>query len=147
MLVHELRARAVTPGWAQKRLVMWVQRQQKNDILVQKRALAVQDLHPPPEACPATRTTRKRCVFDVPSWWQQNNWRMSTKNWIWAQNSTFGLKKGHFGQSGPSNGPPSGQTATYQKTEVIQSYPRIQGTYYPFGVRYVGIQKMGVILV
>ena len=29
------------------------------------------------------------------------------------------------------NGPPSGQTVTYQKTEVIQSYLRIWGTYDP----------------
>ena len=29
------------------------------------------------------------------------------------------------------NGPPSGQTATYRKTEVIQSYLRIWGTYDP----------------
>ena len=40
-------------------------------------------------------------------------------------------KKGHFGQSGPKNGPPSGQTATYRKTKVIQSYLRIWGTYDP----------------
>merc|ERR1739846_277096 len=44
---------------------------------------------------------------------------------------TFGPKKGHFGQSGPRNGPPSGQTATYRKTEGIQSYLRIWGTYDP----------------
>ena len=31
----------------------------------------------------------------------------------------------------PKNGPPSGQTATYRKTEVIQSYLRIWGTYDP----------------
>ena len=31
----------------------------------------------------------------------------------------------------PRNGPPSSQTATYQKTEVIQSYLRIWGTYDP----------------
>ena len=31
----------------------------------------------------------------------------------------------------PKNGPPSGQTATYRKTEVIQSYLRMWGTYDP----------------
>ena len=31
----------------------------------------------------------------------------------------------------PKNDPPSGQTATYRKTEVIQSYLRIWGTYDP----------------
>ena len=31
----------------------------------------------------------------------------------------------------PKKGPPSGQTATYRKTEVIQSYLRIWGTYDP----------------
>ena len=50
---------------------------------------------------------------------------------ILSQNSTFGPKKGHFGPSGPRNGPPSGQTATYRKTEGIQSYLRIWGTYDP----------------
>ena len=53
------------------------------------------------------------------------------KKLFWAENSTFGPKKGHFGQSGPRNDPPSGQTATYQKTEGIQSYLRIWGTYDP----------------
>ena len=33
--------------------------------------------------------------------------------------------------AGPRNGPPGGQTATYQKTEAIQSYLRIWGTYDP----------------
>ena len=42
--------------------------------------------------------------------------------------------KGHFGQSVPKNGPPSGQTATYQKTKDIQSYLRIWGTYDPIGL-------------
>ena len=41
----------------------------------------------------------------------------------------FGPKKGHFGQLGPRNGTPSGQTAIYRKTEVIQSYLRICGCY------------------
>ena len=44
------------------------------------------------------------------------------------KSSIFGPQKGHFGQSGPRNGPPSGQTATYQKTKGIQSYLRIWGT-------------------
>ena len=35
---------------------------------------------------------------------------LGRKQHFWAQ-------KGHFGQSGPRNGPPSGQTATYRKTE------------------------------
>ena len=56
---------------------------------------------------------------------------MWTKNWFLAKKPTFGPKKGHFGQSGPKNGPPSGQTATYRKTKVIQSYLRIWGTYDP----------------
>ena len=47
------------------------------------------------------------------------------------KSSIFGPQKGHFGQSGPRNGPPGGQTATYQKTEGIQSYLRIWGTYDP----------------
>ena len=47
------------------------------------------------------------------------------------KNSIFGPQKGHFGQSGPRNGPPSGQTATYRKTEGIQSYLKIWGCYDP----------------
>ena len=39
--------------------------------------------------------------------------------------SIIGHKKGHFGQSGPGNGPPSSRTDTYRKTEGIQSYLRI----------------------
>ena len=46
-----------------------------------------------------------------------------------AKKPTFGPKKGHFGQSGPRNGTPSGQTAIYRKTEVIQCYLRICGCY------------------
>ena len=43
----------------------------------------------------------------------------------------FGLVKGHFGLLGPKNSPPSGQTATYRKTEGIQSYLRIWRRYDP----------------
>ena len=48
---------------------------------------------------------------------------------VGPKNSIFGPQKGHFGQSGPRNGPPGGQTATYRKTEGIQSYLRICGCY------------------
>ena len=70
--------------------------------------------------------TPKRQHFSVESFA-----RVSTKKWFRAKNSIFGPQKGHFGQSGPRNGPPGGQTATYQKTEGIQSYLRIWGTYDP----------------
>ena len=40
-------------------------------------------------------------------------------------------KKGQNPARRPKNGPPSGQTATYRKTEVIQSYLRMWGTYDP----------------
>ena len=53
------------------------------------------------------------------------------KNYFGPKNSTLGLKKGHFGQSGPWNSPPSNQTATYRKTNGIQSYLWIWGTYDP----------------
>ena len=47
------------------------------------------------------------------------------------KNSIFGPQKGHFGQLGPQNGPPSGQTGTYRKTEGIQSYLRIWRSCHP----------------
>ena len=46
-----------------------------------------------------------------------------------SKNTIFSPKKGHFGQSGPENGPPSAQTGTYQKTEGIQSYLRTWESY------------------
>ena len=65
------------------------------------------------------------------------------KKSFWAENSTFGPKKGHFGQSGPRNDPPSGQTATYQKTEGIQSYLRIRGRYEPIEASLSEAKKGG----
>ena len=47
------------------------------------------------------------------------------------KSSIFGPQKGHFGQLGPQNGPPSGQTGTYRKTEGIQSYLRIWRSCHP----------------
>merc|ERR1719458_1915262 len=47
---------------------------------------------------------------------------------FWPKKNTFGPKKGHFGQSGPRNGPPSGQTAIHRKTKGIQSHLRTWGT-------------------
>ena len=47
------------------------------------------------------------------------------------KSSIFGPQKGHFGQSGPWNGPPSGQTTTYQKTKGIQSSLRIWRSCHP----------------
>ena len=45
--------------------------------------------------------------------------------------NNFGPKKGHFGQSGPKNGPLSSQTGIYRKTKGAQSYFRIWGSYDP----------------
>ena len=75
--------------------------------------------------------------------------RLSTKKWFRAKNSIFGPQKGHFGQSGPRNGPPGGQTATYRKTEGIQSYLRIWGTYdpiesWPFELKKWGFHRCSV---
>ena len=44
----------------------------------------------------------------------------------------------------PKNDPPSGQTATYRKTEVIQSCLRIWGTYDPIESGPYDPKKMGV---
>ena len=65
------------------------------------------------------------------------------KKWFRAKNSIFGPQKGHFGQSGPRNGPSGGQTATYQKTEGIQSYFRIWGTYDPIESQPFELKKWG----
>ena len=46
-----------------------------------------------------------------------------------SKNTIFSPQKGHFGQLGPENGPPSGPTGTYKKTEGIQSYLRTWGRY------------------
>ena len=53
------------------------------------------------------------------------------KNGFGPKNSIFGPQKGHFGQSGPRNGPPGGQTATYRKTKGIQSSLRIDRSCHP----------------
>merc|ERR1711873_177533 len=51
---------------------------------------------------------------------------MGTYNSDWAL-----TQNGQNPARRPKNSPPSSQTATYQKTEVIQSYLRIWGTYDP----------------
>ena len=43
--------------------------------------------------------------------------------------SIIGHIKGHFGQSGPENGPLSDRTDIYRKIEGIQSYLRIRERY------------------
>ena len=48
-----------------------------------------------------------------------------------SRGGPFWAKKGQNPAWKPENNPPSGKTATYQKTEVIQSYLRIWGTYDP----------------
>ena len=45
------------------------------------------------------------------------------------KNTIFSPKRGYFGQSGPENGPLSGPTGTYKKTEGIHSYLRTWGRY------------------
>ena len=49
------------------------------------------------------------------------------------QNKTehFGPKKDHFRQTVPENDPPSSRMGTYRKSEGIQSYLRIWGSYDP----------------
>ena len=53
-------------------------------------------------------------------------------------------ENGHFGPSVPENGPPSGRTATYQKTKVIQSYLRMWGTYDPIELELSDPKKLGL---
>ena len=67
----------------------------------------------------------------------------SQKKGFGPKNSFFGPQKGHFGQLGPRNGPPGGQTATYRKTEGIQSYLRIWGTYDPIESGPSELKKWG----
>ena len=59
------------------------------------------------------------------------------------KNRVFGPQKGHFGQLGPRNGLPSGQTTTNQKTKDIQSYLRIWGTYDPIELGLSEPKKWG----
>ena len=59
------------------------------------------------------------------------------------KNRIFGPQKGHFGQLGPRNGLPSGQTTTNQKTKDIQSYLRIWGTYDPIESGPSELKKWG----
>ena len=54
-------------------------------------------------------------------------WGWPQKNWFRAKEQRYWAQKGHFGQWGPRNGLPNGQTAIYRKTEGIQSYLRIWG--------------------
>ena len=68
------------------------------------------------------------------------------KNMVLGQKTAFlDPKRAIFGQLGPQNGPPSGQTGTYGKTECIQSYLRIWGTYDPIESGPADPKKMGVI--
>merc|ERR1712218_254538 len=88
--------------------------------------------------------TPKRQHFSVESFA-----RMSKKKRFRAKNNIFGPQKDHFGQLGPRNGPPGGQTATYWKTEGIQSYLRIWGTYdlvesRPFELKKWGFHRCSV---
>ena len=62
-----------------------------------------------------------------------------------SKNTVFSPKKGHFGQSGPENGPPSGQTGTYSKTEGIQSYLRTWGRYDPIESGLSEAKKMSYV--
>ena len=52
-----------------------------------------------------------------------------SKKWILGPKTIFGFVIGDFGQLGPKNGPPRGQTSTYRKTEGIESYLRTWGRY------------------
>ena len=50
---------------------------------------------------------------------------------IFGQGTIFEFVNGQISAREPKNGAPSGQTTTYRKTEVMQSYLRIWGTYDP----------------
>ena len=54
------------------------------------------------------------------------------------------VKKGKNPARRPKNGPPSGRTATYRKTEVIQSYLRMWGTDDPIESGPSGPKKWGL---
>ena len=53
-------------------------------------------------------------------------------------------KNGQNPAQRPKNGPPSDQTATYRKTEGIQSYLRIWGTYDPIESAQSDPKKWGL---
>ena len=57
---------------------------------------------------------------------------MPTKKWIFGpKTALLGPKRSILGNRAQKNGLPRGQTATYRKTEVIQSYLRIWRTHDP----------------
>ena len=62
-----------------------------------------------------------------------------------SKNTIFSPKKGHFGQSGPENGPPSSPTGTYKKTEGIQSYLRTWGRYDPIELGLTEAKRMSYV--
>ena len=95
-------------------------------ILGQKHVLA------PPRSLPGIMINMKTLSFWCPVIIEAKNLEDAHKKMDFGpKNSTFGPKKAHFGQSGPKNGLPSGQTATYRKTKGIQSCLMIWGTYDP----------------
>ena len=59
------------------------------------------------------------------------NFNESFKKKIFSQKTICEFVNGQILAWGLKNGAPSGQTATYRKTKVIQSYLRIWGTYDP----------------
>ena len=54
-----------------------------------------------------------------------------SKKKIFGQKNIFEFANGQILARGPKNGAQSGQTATYRKTEVMESHLRIWGTYDP----------------
>ena len=71
---------------------------------------------------------QKRFLFYCPAMMVIKQLKFDFQKGFGAKNCIFGAINYHFGQFRPENGPPSGRTATYRKTKVIQSYLRIWGT-------------------
>ena len=61
-----------------------------------------------------------------------------------SRGGPFWAKKGQNPARKPENNPPSGKTATYQETEVIQSYLRTWGTYDPIESGPSDLKKWGL---
>ena len=99
----------------------------------------------PPGACPATWSTRKCCLFGVPSWWYQKKMNDVHKNWFLAKKHHFLTQKGLFWAIGAKKWPaeqPNGHIPEYRRYPEL---PQDMGDLWSHWFGSIWPQKMGVI--